>query len=59
MTDRRVLSSLSARFLDAPNLVDTPARPSLCDRILVMRRGELRALDATAFNREEILKAAL
>jgi ribose transport system ATP-binding protein len=31
----------------------------LCDRILVMRRGELRALDAAAFDREEILKAAL
>jgi ribose transport system ATP-binding protein len=31
----------------------------LCDRILVMRRGELRALEAAAFDREEILKAAL
>jgi ribose transport system ATP-binding protein len=31
----------------------------LCDRILVMRRGELRALDGAGLDREEILRAAL
>jgi ABC-type sugar transport system ATPase subunit len=31
----------------------------ICHRIVVMRKGELRALDAGPFDREEILRAAL
>jgi ribose transport system ATP-binding protein len=31
----------------------------ICDRIMVMRRGEISALDAGEFDREQILRAAL